>query len=862
MRAALLLCTALIMPVPAEAGPVISFFAGIATGFTTGAVAGAGIGGAFAAGLSIGSFFTGTLGSLLLNVGLSFGMALLNKPKTPDIEQARANPRIIDSPRYQLCGPVAVGGHVGTFGEYDADGNFWYIVAHGDGELLNDPIYLLDNIRVELATEPTVDLTADAIIAENVPLSGEYEYKDGYFTVGNKVLLVAQTDPIENGLWVTSSGAWSRHPSMASGDDIKLFVVDRGTASLPGWNDVRIPRYFSVLEPSGVVGTDPMVWSAGQSQIAVGDVITDDFCLTEKYNQFTGTGGRVPYLRIYTVSPTPSQVYGTKPTDFTDAFPELPTDFFLAGLVYSVVRCKAIPPEHYGRAYRWRGAFALGEPSVAMYGDFTRVYDPRDVTQDINDRATWKSSGGNSALIWGWFRTAPYGRKKPLSEINWAQVGAQADVCDETVLDRTGTPVPRYRGGFAIADNTPRHEAEADILLTCDGFSVYDDQGRAWPRVGKYESPTLTFTEARDILSAETQILDDGETALDGVIVNYISADHGYTKQPSAPWRNAAYYDGTTEPNYQTVDILGCQNHNQAVRLAKAIGQRVGATRRAAFSVGVKGILVRGERGVNVDYSSDFVGEFELGTSVEIAPDGRGAAFAVVPLQSDRWDLGLGEEGAPPPIAPALDIDGSLEVAQNVDVSAVSVAASGGAGVRLEVTFDEPTRVDRSYRFRYRAGADAPEYFITDMDELIAYSALVDDGTEYVVSWQTVTAGGRATPWSNERDTPESVTITATANPTAPADLVAFNAADGVGESIVTFTTANDANQFKVQIYRGTTTTFGDAALIETVIAAANIANSATNTGLAAGTYYFWAVPLNGSNVAGTASGPDTAIIT
>jgi len=752
IRGALLLCTALLMPVTADADPVSAFFAGIASGFTTGVGVASGIGGAFAVGSSLGVFFTTTLGSLLLNAAVNFGLSALLAPDAPTIEAARVNSRTVDGPRWVLCGPVAVGGHVGTFGEYDEDGNFWYIVVHGQGEMLGSPTYFLDNIQVTL--------------------------------------------------------------------------------------------------------------SDGSDGFTAGDVLTDDFCLTTGYSQFEGDGTRVPYYRMYTVSPTTSQAWGTKPSALTTAFPGLAADFLLAGLTYTVVRCKAVPTQHYGKIYRWRGAFALGEPQVSVYADFTRVYDPSDVGQDIDDATTWGSSGGNPALIYAWFRTAAYGRNQPMAEINWDNVETQAAICDESLTDRAGDPVPRYRGGFAFPDSKPRFECESEILATCDGFTVYDGEGRAWPRVGKYEAPSLTFTDSRDIMSMELQVIDDGESALDGVIVEYISPNHGYTKQQSAPWRNTAFYDGTTEPNYLVVPILGCQNHNQAVRLARAIGLRAGPDRRGAFGVGPKGILAKGERAVTMDCAPDFQGVFEIVSPVKVGAGGKATALVVVPLQTDRWELGAGEEGAPPAVSPSLNIDDSLVVAANVAISAVSVAISGGQSVRMEATFDSPARIDRSYRFRYRTGTDPYEYFATDMDENLAYSALVADGVTYRVSWQTITSGGRATVWSDERDTPVFVDVVATANPTAPAALTAFEAADGVGESVITVTSANDANQARLRIYRGTTTDFSAASLITTLVFAGNTSGTYTDGSLGADTYQYWAEPLNASNVAGTRSGPNAAIIT
>lgn len=697
LRAALLICTALIVPTPGFAAPVVGFFAGL---FGVGGGFGAFFFSGFAgAAYAAGAFLGGSvLGSILLNVGLNY--LLMQKPRAPSIADAKVNVRLPDAPRWQMAGTVAVGGQIGTFGEYDEDGNFWYIVAHGDAELCGDPAYFLDGIPVTLS--------------------------DG---------------------------------------------TDGHTA---------------------------------------GDVITDDFCTTPKGKRYEGTGDKLPIFRLYTVTPSVGNVYGALPAAFTTAFPALPADFYLAGVCFTVVRCQAVKMKRYGNAYRWRGGYGLGEPSLSMVGNFNRMYDPREAGHDIDDPDTWTASDGNPAIVWAWWRTARFGRNRPMAEINWTEVEAAADLCDATVLDLTATAIPRYRCGVAFPDNMPRHECEAQILLTADAFVAYDDEGKAYPKVGVYEAPTLEFTAARDILGAQTQIVDDGEAALDGVIVNYISPDHNYIKMPSAPWVNTTYYDGVSEPNYQTIDILGCQNHNQAVRLAKAIGLRSASTKRAGLQVTVKGILAAGVRTISLDYDENFQGDFEIVTPVEQDPSGLGCSFAVVPMQTDRYDLNEGEEGTPPAPTPDLEIDDSVEEAVDVAITAVTVRTATGVGVRLEATFDAPAREDREFVFRYAvAGETVYRYFETDMDELLAYSAIVDAGVEYDVSWQTVTTGGRATDWS-------SVT-TVTATPDGAADaLVSVSATALQGAAQFTGTAPDWANYRGIRLYRAATGAgFGAAVIID-----------------------------------------------
>ena len=594
----------------------------------------------------------------------------------------------------------------------------------------------------------------------------------------------------------------------------------------------------------------PVTISDGTGSFTAGDVLTDEFCLTTDGAQYEGTGARVPVFRLYTVTPTSSATYGALPAAFTAAFTGLPADFRLAGVCYTLVRCAAVKPEHRNTAYHWRGALGLGEPSVVMIGNFSRMYDPRNVAHNINDSTTWTASNGNAAIVAAWFRTAKYGRNRPMAEVSWAKVTEQANICDLTVLDRSAVPTPLYRAGAAFPDSKPRWECERDILEAADAINCYDDTGLWYPKVGYYVAPTLQFTAERDIISAQTQITDDGETAVDGVVLYYLDPSLNYTRQPCAPWQNPAWFSAAAVPNYHTEEVLTCQNHNQAVRLAKAIGTRIAATRRAALGTTIKGILATNERAIDLAYDAEFTGPHEIVSPVEQNADGMACGFAVVPLAVDKWYLNAGEEGVPPSATPALGLTDPLAVPTGV------VFTTDGA--QIKATFSAPARSDREFRFRYRLASSSGGYqfFAVNMVDLEAYSAPVTNGATYNVSYQARTAAGRVTVWS-------SVTaVLVVSNPTAPPTLISASAAGGVGAATVSFVTANSVNQYAVVIYRGATNVFASATLMDTVYAGPNVSSFDKETGLAAGTHYFWARPMNNSGIFGSASGPYTVTVT
>jgi len=681
------------------------------------------------AGFAAGAFLASGFGSLLLSAGLSavqYLMAASRRPQAPTMEAARVNVRVPEAERWWHGGISRAGGSA-QFGEYDANGNFWYIVVHGDAELMGVEKRFFDDREIE------VD--------------------------GN------------------------------------------------GW------------------------------------VITNEFCLTSDHNPYEGSGTKVPYFRIFTTTFSPANPVPPAISAFTSAFPQWTADHKLAGTTFSAIMCKSIALEHRHKVYRWRGAFGLGEPAFSIAGRWDRAFDPRDEAQDIDDRSTWKFTR-NPALIWARFRTHPYGRNKPMDSINWEKVAEQANICDQTVVGIQGSQ-PRYQCGISVPESKERAMAEAEILLAADAMIMHDGQGKAYPKVGYYEAPSLTLTRSRDIMAMASREATDGEMETDGVIVRYIDPAFGYQPQPSAPWMNPIYYKEGTTPRYLTVDVLACQNHNQAMRLAKAIGLRSQSSHRLAPTVGLRGLRARQERIIDLQYDESFAGDYEIATPVEVDENGIFTSFGCVPVDPNRWTLLEGEEQSKPVMADPLPGAGDPVLPTGVTVYAAPVAGSGGASVRIEGTFVASPRPDHRYEFEYQLQGESEwRPMVVRMGDQLTYSDTVPNGQTHKVRWRTVASSGRATEWL---DPPQNVV--AVADTTPPGPVVGVNATGGAGAVDLEWTAPNSANFYAVRIYGGTTNDFGSSVLLAVEFGAPNAFDQIEITGLSAGSYWFWIVAINGSGI-------------
>lgn len=667
-------------------------------------------------------------------VALGVGINAISGNKRPSTsnERLKFNVRIPEPPRWIIAGETLVGGSA-LFGEFDEDGNFWYVIVHSDSEVtnLNDITYYCDNEQI------TVDPTTHEV------LTAAFRLDD-------------HQDTVEN-----------------DGD----------------WN--------------------PFMW-----------VWTTTYTSTD---------------------PTPPGI-----TELMTALPtKWTSDHKLVGTTYTVIKMGAVEAANRHKLYHWRGPFQMGEPSVSILGKWSRAYDPREVDHTLGTPATYEFST-NPVIQWAWFRTHRYGRNKSNDSINWDKIAEQADLCDETVIGDYGTQ-PRYTCAVAIPDDRIRSEAEQDILMCMDAQLMFDTDGKCWPRVGYYEAPTVTFTRNRDIVAMASLETQSAENETQGVIVRYTEPEAKYTIQPSAPWYNPAYYVPGEKASFLTIDAPSCYNHNQAMRLAKAFGQRLQPLQRLAPTVSLRGLRAKRERIIELRYDDVFTGTYEIYAPVRIDANGIVCNMTVVPIGADRWDLLEGEEKSKPVID---DVEGIGPPA-----APAGVAYSYIDG-RIRATFTAPTRKDVVYEFQYvltsDIGTDQWLDFSTNMTDLIADSGAITANTSYSLRYRSVAPSGAKSAYN----TPSTFNTNVALPP-----VQSFNVTGGIGANTITWRNPADIRHDHIDLYRATSAVFGSATMVHTQTGGPSQDQDYTDT-LALGTYYYWIICYtSGGAISSTTTGPLSGVV-
>lgn len=473
-----------------------------------------------------------------------------------------------------------------------------------------------------------------------------------------------------------------------------------------------------------------------------GDITTDDFCLTPNLDLYSGSGTKVKFFRIFSTTYTPSNPTPPAIAALAAAFPGpdgWTSDHKLVGTTYSVVRVAPLKAQDRYKIFRWRGPVGIGEPAVSLVANWSRVHDPRPGSGSVLGNPSTYVFRRNPVLIWAWFRTLKYGRNKSESSINWDRIAEQANICDQVVLDKDGNVHTRYRCDIAVPESKERVSAEQEILMSCDGQIVFDSDGKSWVRVGYFYTPTVALSRNRDIMAMESVEAQNGESETQGVIVRYLDPDANYVTQPSAAWINPLYFVEGETPKFLTIDILTCQDHNQAMRLAKAFGLRSQPLHKIQPITGLRGIKARQERIVNLNYDNVFAGDYEIATPVEVDGNGAFCSMGLVPVDSNRWTLLPGEE-KDKPVYTEIERDDTIDLPTGVVVSFT--------GLRVEATFDATPNESWTYRFQIKLSTDTEwSDMAVEMQNNFAYSGAVQQNKDYEIRWRTVASSGKSSEY-------------------------------------------------------------------------------------------------------------------
>ncbi len=209
-----------------------------------------------------------------------------------------------------------------------------------------------------------------------------------------------------------------------------------------------------------------------------------------------------------------------------------------------------------------------------------------------------------------------------------------------------------------------------------------------------------------------------------------------------------------------------------------------------------------------------------------------------------------------PPLAPDVDVTPvTVPVPTGLALSAVQIALGETNGVAIAATWDAG-RADLVHEVQYRPSAGGDWVAMaTDEDMNTARSGPVDSGTEYEVRIRALTIGYRTSDWSAV----ETITPVATSALSAPSELAAEG---GAGEATISFRLPVQASLAYARAFGSDSDDFGTAVQIgPDIVGGLGAVVTVTDSGLSAGTRYYWARAFKASGEASPAAGSVSAIV-
>lgn len=497
------------------------------------------------------------------------------------------------------------------------------------------------------------------------------------------------------------------------------------------------------------------------------------------------------------------------------------------GLSYAAIWGRRVAPEVFSSIYpsgrEWQ--------YTAVWDGCDTIYDPRDASTGWSD---------NAALVIA-HNVVRHGKS-----VDWTEVGEEADKCDVLVTNATGGTQKKWTINGVFDESQTWEDVRQQLALAADVWWYERSDGKVGFKVGAWEAPTVTLTAA-DILSIQIAERQPGPDVVGEFTMRYIEPAQDWTEAVSGAWVEVAGGQRQESACY-LID-----SHNQAARVLKRIAKQTRPQYQITATIKLRGYDLIGQRFVRIEHAeTGLAADFEIGKLMRNQDRLTFLLEAVSTAEADfAFTAATEEPDQPTRIEPVSDD----AVAVVAGFTGQAVEDTGGAAAIVWSWTAGTDDLRQEIRIRCVAlGLDWQTIAAGPGETSLTVTGLAD-GQTYDAQVRNRTAANRVSDWS------ATVSVAAVANTTAPGPLSGVSATAVGSDGLVEWTCPSDANFYAARIWRHTTTTFGSATLIRTEYGLPGAADEYTDPSPGAGTWYYWAAPINASGVAGTVSGPHSITI-
>lgn len=318
------------------------------------------------------------------------------------------------------------------------------------------------------------------------------------------------------------------------------------------------------------------------------------------------------------------------------------------GIASAMLQCDAVPAASLFSVYPY------GLPKLSVVADLAPIFDPRSGSQSRADPTTWTVSQNPVLQLIHYLTDADRGLGLDYDDFiapNLVALKAQADICDEQVTLADGRTENRYRSSGYYYMTTDPADVIGAILATCDGWMTEGGDGTLSLVVGKYQAPSVTFTDDHIVgISYDKGVAD--EEVVNEIRFTFNAPDNDYREAPGTPWQDATSIAEIGRVRSQQISLNWVQSWTQARRLAKRAMARNQATLRGTLTTSLYGLQALGQRWVAVQsqFCADLSNAVIEITKARIDIANGRCSFdwvLVNPNSIDAWDASS-DEGARP----------------------------------------------------------------------------------------------------------------------------------------------------------------------------------------------------------------------
>lgn len=474
--------------------------------------------------------------------------------------------------------------------------------------------------------------------------------------------------------------------------------------------------------------------------------------------------GSVRYMRINTRFGLDAE---TAYPLFTANFPTIWTTAHRGdGLASVSMRCLTPPQKHY------LTVFPNNMPEHSAVGEGAFLYDPRkDSTQGgsgshrFANPNSWEFST-NLALMRLWHLCHPVGGKMKYEAMYLPDWANAANVCDQSVTNRSGGIEKRWHGGFWFrANNDPTEVAR--IIDEAAELVVYERaDGTIGVHAGEFKAPDITLSAA-NIFSIRVDKNKRKSATVLAVRGRWLNPANDYNTEDAAIFGDPyGVVDDSTERTL-TFDNQAIQSHNHCQRKQKLKLIRANARKVALVAdytaENLRSIPYR--RFVTVHYPRRGLvnAVVEITSSVTIDLRNMRLSFSGIIVSSSLYSFDASiEEGKPGEVTQPAPASG-VPVPTNFLATVQREVVSGGASAAFILGTWDFVSDSLSYEMEYErvSGGTGPQSVFSEDGESQVRTGYLVDGQQYRVRLQAW-GGGSPSGWT------DYITLTATVDSVAP----------------------------------------------------------------------------------------------